>query len=106
MYRESSGSQILVVSAFMTGLVSLTTSQMLRFWWLKVIYIVMIFEMLLGYNKLFTNLLMILVRAFELLWVFYFYLEEMGNKNSFIQKYIANSKLQDWKNLFEQVLPT
>lgn len=83
VFKSGSGSQSLVLSGFMCGLVALTTSQMLRYWQLKIVYIVAIFESLMALNKLFYSWFMVLIRGFEILWIIYFYFEERSHKLQF-----------------------
>lgn len=48
---------------------------------------------------------MIMIRGFQVLWIYYFYIDEKMNKVQFIHKYIQNQKLKDWKKLLQNVLP-
>lgn len=95
----------LPLNGFVCGLVAFTSSQMMRYWWIKVFYVLVIFEALIFFNEYMDVLCYIMVRAFEVLWIYYFYMEERSAKIQFIEKYIANQKLKEWKVLLDEILP-
>lgn len=79
---------------------------MIKNWMVKLLVLLAAFEIVLNCNELFFDILyMYLIRSFEIIWIYLFYIEEKQNKLQFIQKYIQNQKLLGWKKLLDEVMP-
>lgn len=105
-YKSVKGSEQLISASFLFGVVSIAGSKFIDNLMLKLLNLVICFEILMQSSHTSVTVFYMLIRIFEGLWLYLYFSEEKCNRLNFIEYYTRKQELKEWKVILKDKMPS